>query len=168
MQKVNSLTFDQASDIQGILVDYQHDIDDAKKNYNSNNNNDTSNSNMVGGNSGINAKLSEIDRDANDQIEDVMKDKQMDAYLFVKKDWWDNIKDRVYGSSSQNPMNNENNMNNNNMMNNDNMNNNNMNNENPNLNKQNQNETPQNNTQQNRNNAIPDSTQSDTTGYNNR
>lgn len=113
LQKTN-ITFEQAGEVEEILIDYQSDIAEAKNRgtttatdqsvtdteTGTETDTDEDNNEMLGG-MGNDANLSEIDRETNSKIEDVFDDDQMNTYLFVKEDWWNELKAKVYGTEDQ-------------------------------------------------------------------
>lgn len=113
MQKLN-LSLQQAADIQDALIDYQKSIADVRnKEYNDsrrddnnvrvadNRNADNRRENVVGSRNTRNERMEEfrdIDNSANDKIVNVLEDNQKAKYDRAKKQWWKEVKDKVYAS----------------------------------------------------------------------
>lgn len=83
-----NLSKDQSDKVSNILVDLQKDVAD-KEYGNKGENVGSSNDN----------KLRDADISANDKIEKIITDKEIPAYMKVKKEWWAKIKEKVYSQS---------------------------------------------------------------------
>lgn len=102
LMKELNLSLNQAADIQQALISYQEDIADARRDTYRDEDNDSRNvsrneendrNNVTG--STRNEKMSEIDESANDEIENVLTEKQKPEYLKIKKQWWSKVKTRL-------------------------------------------------------------------------
>ncbi len=126
MQRIN-LTMEQTTEITEILEEYISDVREIHQNKNLGTENVDSEKELeyreevadeegnltdnreaietdvdaLRGNLGTNEDLSDLDREANSEIEDVLEEDQIDAYMFIKKDWWNNVKQRVYGTTGE-------------------------------------------------------------------
>jgi hypothetical protein len=82
-----NLSEDQSNKVSDILVDLQKDVADKGN---------KDNGEAVGSSNDSKDKLRDADVSANDKIEKIITDKEIPAYLKVKKEWWAKIKDKVY------------------------------------------------------------------------
>lgn len=87
-QRIN-LSEDQSKKVSDILVDLQKDVADKSG---------RDKGETVGSSSGGKDKFRDADVSANDKIEKIITDKEIPAYMKVKKEWWAKIKDEVYSN----------------------------------------------------------------------
>lgn len=120
LEKVN-ISFDQAGDIEEILISYQEDIAEVKNRGTSRatdqgvtdvdtvdeDRTTTEEDREILGGMDNDENLREIDKETNSEIEDVFTAEQMNTYLFVKEDWWNEVKSRVYGTENELDINNQ-------------------------------------------------------------
>ncbi|HEX2867323.1 MAG TPA: hypothetical protein VHO03_09790 [Ignavibacteriales bacterium] len=85
-----NLSKDQSDKVSNILVDLQKDVADKMGGNNSSEN---------VGSSRSDSKFRDADVSANDKIENIITDKEIPAYMKVKKEWWAKIKDKVYSEN---------------------------------------------------------------------
>lgn len=84
-----NLSKDQSDKVSNILVDLQKDVADKYK----------SDKGENVGSSKSDEKFRDADVSANDKIENIITDKEIPAYMKVKKEWWAKIKDKVYSEN---------------------------------------------------------------------
>lgn len=85
-----NLSKDQSDKVSNVLVDLQKDVYDKQKGDKGEN---------VGSSDKSDNKFRDADVSANDKIEKIITDKEIPAYMKVKKDWWSKIKDKVYSQN---------------------------------------------------------------------
>lgn len=84
-----NLSKDQSDKVSDILVNLQKDVADKERGDKGEN---------VGSSKSDN-KFRDADVSANDKIEKIITDKDIPAYMKVKKEWWTKIKDKVYSEN---------------------------------------------------------------------
>lgn len=85
-----NLSKDQSDKVSNILVDLQKDVADKARGDKGEN---------VGSSDKSDNKFRDADVSANDKIEKIITDKEIPAYMKVKKEWWAKIKDKVYSQN---------------------------------------------------------------------
>jgi len=121
MQRLN-LTMEQTSSVTEIIKDYVDQVREIQKNAQAQtgngNNTDTSGLNMafektddyntgLRGNSAIQDDLEKVNLEANKEIEDKLKEDQLSTYNFIKNEWWDKLKSRVFEGKTRADLENE-------------------------------------------------------------
>ncbi len=101
LMKKLDLTLDQTTEVRDILVEYQKDIADELRDVNDND------ADLTGGVSdrddrdaddveGPEGDFRNIDKSANENIEEIVGEEKVAQYVNAKKDWWNKIKSHVF------------------------------------------------------------------------